>query len=207
MARKFGDAKLVVASHNAGKVREITELMEPLAVETVSADALGLAEPDETGATFRANAELKARAAAASSGLASLADDSGLCVDALGGQPGIHSARWAGPARDFDAAMMRVDQELKAAGADMPDTRRATFVAALALAWPDGHIECVEGRVNGTLVWPPRGARGFGYDPIFQLDGYDITFGEMDPAHKHAISHRAVAFARLLSACFEIGTP
>jgi len=170
----------------------------------VSAGELGLEEPEETGVTFAANAELKARAAALGSGLPALSDDSGLAVHALGGAPGIQSARWAETAagRDFRAAMERVEAAL-AGKAD----RTAHFVCALALAWPDGHVETFEGRVDGTLVWPPRGEKGFGYDPVFRPDGHEITFGEMDPDDKHAISHRADAFARLVAACFEGGAP
>jgi XTP/dITP diphosphohydrolase len=185
---------LVVASHNPGKVREIRELLRPYATEILSAADLGLPEPEETGTSFTANARLKARAAAAGSGHAALADDSGLAVAALGGRPGIHSARWAGPECDFTAAMRRVEQEL----ADQDD-RRAAFVCVLCLARPDGSDRCFEGRVEGRLVWPPRGDKGFGYDPMFVLDGYDITFGEMDPAEKHRISHRALAFRKMVS--------
>lgn len=202
MARKFTDSKLVIASHNKGKIREIAELLEPFGVTVVSAAELGLPEPEETGATFMENAELKARASAEGSGLPALADDSGLAVHALGGEPGIHSARWAETAggRDFGVAMEKVEAALTGKA-----DRGAHFVCALALAWPDGHVERFEGRVDGTLVWPPRGHRGFGYDPVFLPDGYDITFGEMEPAAKHAISHRADAFARLVAACFEGG--
>lgn len=196
--RKFAGGRLVVASHNQGKVREITDLVAPFDIEVVAAAALGLDEPEETGATFVDNAELKARAAATAAGLPALADDSGLAVAALGGAPGIHSARWAGPSRDFAAAMQRVEQEI--AG---QDDRRAHFVCALALCWPDGHCETFEGRVDGTLVWPPRGERGFGYDPVFLPAGGAETFGEMDPDAKHAISHRADAFRRLVAACFQ----
>jgi len=196
--RRFDGGKLVIASHNAGKVREIGELLAPFGVEVVPAGALGLAEPEETGATFIDNAVIKAEAAAFTSGLPALADDSGLAVQALDGRPGIHSARWAGPARDFRAAMRKVEEAL-AGRAD----RRAHFVAALALAWPDGHMETVEGTVHGILVWPPRGDRGFGYDPMFVPDGHTQTFGEMEPAAKHAISHRADAFRRLVAICFD----
>jgi len=204
MARTFTEPKLVIASHNAGKVREIAELLAPFGVAVVSAGELGLDEPEETGATFAANAELKARAAALESDLPALADDSGLAVHALGGAPGIQSARWAETVagRDFRAAMERVEAEL-AGRAD----RTAHFVCVLALAWPDGHVETFEGRVDGTLVWPPRGEKGFGYDPVFRPDGHEITFGEMDPDDKHAISHRADAFARLVATCFERGAP
>ncbi len=198
MARRFEGGRLVIASHNAGKAREMAELLAPYGVEVVSAAALGLPEVEETGETFAANAELKALAAARAAGLPALADDSGLSVDALGGAPGIYSARWAGPQKDFAMAMQRVNRQLG------PDAdRRARFTSALALAWPDGHVESFEGEVHGRLVWPPRGDRGFGYDPIFLPEGRSQTFGEMDPAGKHAISHRAEAFRRLAAACFE----
>ncbi|MFZ2467035.1 MAG: RdgB/HAM1 family non-canonical purine NTP pyrophosphatase [Parvibaculum sedimenti] len=199
MSRKFAEKTLVVASHNAGKVREIRELLAPFGIETVSAGDLGLDEPEETGETFRANAELKALAAAKASGKPSLADDSGLCVEALSGAPGIYSARWAGPQKDFDFAMERVRLGLVEEGT--LDTR-AYFVCGLALAWPDGHIEYFEGRVDGELVWPPRGTKGFGYDPMFVPNGYDETFGEMEPERKHAMSHRADAFRQLVDSCF-----
>jgi XTP/dITP diphosphohydrolase len=198
-ARRFDGDRLVLASHNAGKLREIAELVTPYGITAVSAATLGLPEPEETGTTFIANAELKARAAAEASGLPALADDSGLAVEALGGAPGIYSARWAGPRRDFTIGMARVQRELEAKGTA---NHRAAFVAVLSLCWPDGHCESFEGRVQGTLTWPPRGDRGFGYDPIFIPDGYRETFGEMDPAAKHAISHRAVAFRQLEAACF-----
>lgn len=196
MARRLERDRLVIASHNAGKLTEIAELVAPFGVDAVSAGSLGLPEPEETGATFQANAELKALAAAEGAGLPALADDSGLAVPALGGAPGIHSARWAGSERDFARAMARVREAL----GDSED-RSAYFVCALALAWPDGHRECFEGRVDGTLVWPPRGQRGFGYDPIFLPEGEPLTFGEMEPARKHAMSHRAQAFAKLVAAC------
>lgn len=183
---------LVIASHNPGKVREIADLLAPLGLETTSASQFGLPEPEEDGLTFAENAAIKARAAAGGSGLPALADDSGLSVMALSGAPGIHSARWAGPAKDFGLAMQRLHQEM----GDNPD-RRAEFVCALALASPEGDLEIFEGRVEGTLVWPPRGDRGFGYDPIFVPEGEDRTFGEMPPEEKHAISHRARAFAKL----------
>ncbi len=195
MTRRLNDKRLVIASHNAGKVREIGELLEPYGIEGVAASALGLPEPEETGATFLANAELKAHAAA-EAGLPALADDSGLAVAALDGAPGIYSARWAGPGRDFSHAMAKVHDRL----GDGP--REAAFIAALALAWPDGHVECFEGRVEGRLVWPPRGNRGFGYDPIFAPDGHDETFGEMAPEAKARITHRARAFEKLAAACF-----
>ncbi len=197
-ARRLAGGRLVIATHNPGKVAEIADLLRPYAVRPVAAAALGLAEPEEAGTSFRANAEIKARAAAASSGLPALADDSGLEVAALGGAPGIHAARWAGPRKDFGAAMERIERELAASG--NPD-RSARFVCALALCWPDGHCETFEGTVSGLLVWPPRGRRGFGYDPIFVPEGRDTTFGEMHPAAKHAISHRARAFRRLVDAC------
>lgn len=199
MNRKFAEKTLVVASHNAGKVREIRELLAPFGIETLSAGDLGLDEPDETGATFRANAELKALAAAKASGKPSLADDSGLCVEALNGAPGIYSARWAGPQKDFDFAMERVRLGLVEEGT--LDTR-AHFICGLALAWPDGHIDYFEGRVDGELVWPPRGDKGFGYDPMFVPNGFDETFGEMEPERKHAMSHRADAFRQLVDSCF-----
>ena len=195
MTRRLDGKQLVIASHNAGKVREIGELLEPYGIEGVAASALGLPEPEETGATFLANAELKAHAAA-EAGLPALADDSGLAVAALDGAPGISSARWAGPGRDFSHAMAKVHDRL----GDRP--REAAFVAALALAWPDGHVECFEGRVEGRLVWPPRGNRGFGYDPIFVPDGHDETFGEIAPEAKARITHRARAFEKLAAACF-----
>ena len=197
MARRFTESKLVIASHNRGKVREIGDLLAPFGVTTASAGDLGLPEPDETGTTFVDNALLKARAAAERSDLPALADDSGLAVRALDGAPGIYSARWAGPDGDFDAAMARVEREL-----GDNDDRSAYFVCALALCWPDGHTEVFEGTVDGTLAWPPRGTRGFGYDPVFVADGHDVTFGEMDPDAKHAISHRADAFRKLVASCF-----
>ncbi|MCU0838507.1 MAG: RdgB/HAM1 family non-canonical purine NTP pyrophosphatase [Rhodospirillales bacterium] len=198
MARRLDTDRLVIASHNPGKVREIGALIQPFAVAVVSAGALGLREPEETGATFVDNALLKARASATGSGLPALADDSGLVVPALGGEPGIHSARWGGPEKDFALAMAKVEAAL-AGHAD----RRAHFTCALALAWPDGHAEVFEGHVFGHLVWPPRGSRGFGYDPIFVADGDTMTFGEIDPERKHAISHRAAAFRQLLAACLQ----
>jgi XTP/dITP diphosphohydrolase len=199
MARRFAGGELVVATHNPGKLREIVALLEPLGAVVSSAGARGLPEPEETGLTFIANAELKALAAAQAAGVPALADDSGLAVEALGGAPGIYSARWAGPDKDFDAAMTRVRDEIAASGT--ADTR-AAFICALSLAWPDGHCDSFEGRIDGHLVFPPRGTRGFGYDPIFIANGMDITFGEMDPGAKHQISHRADAFRRLVTACF-----
>jgi XTP/dITP diphosphohydrolase len=199
MTRRFEGGKLVVASHNPGKVREIAALLASFGIETVSAGDLGLPEPDETGETFRENAELKALAAAKAASLPALADDSGLCVDALSGAPGIHSARWAGPNKDFDFAMEKLRRGMIEAG--LSDTS-AHFVCGLALAWPDGHVDYFEGRVDGELVWPPRGDKGFGYDPVFVANGHDITFGEMEPEEKHGISHRAHAFRQLVDACF-----
>ncbi|HYL33341.1 MAG TPA: RdgB/HAM1 family non-canonical purine NTP pyrophosphatase [Stellaceae bacterium] len=196
-ARRITGGRLAIATHNPGKLVEIAELLRPYGVETIGAAALGLAEPAETGTTFETNAELKALAAARASGLPALADDSGLEVTALDGAPGIYSARWAGPKKDFAAAMARVERELAGRG-----DRRAMFVAVLALAWPDGHVELFRGEVGGTLVFPPRGTHGFGYDPIFVPEGGKETFGEMAPAAKHAISHRARAFAKLVAACF-----
>lgn len=198
MARRFTGDRLVIATHNRGKLKEMTELLAPFRIATIGAGAWGLAEPEETGQSFEENAALKARAAAAASGLPALADDSGLVVPALAGAPGIYSARWAGEARDFAFAMRRVEQEL----AGKTD-RSAYFVAVLALAWPDGHIESFRGEAQGSLVWPPRGLRGFGYDPMFLPGGSHETFGEMDPAAKHKVSHRAAAFRLLAAACFD----
>jgi XTP/dITP diphosphohydrolase len=189
--------RLVVASHNPGKIVEIGALIEPFRVAAIGAAALGLPEPEETGDTFEANAALKAVAAAEASGLPALADDSGLVVPSLGGAPGIYSARWAGPAKDFSVGMARVERELG------DRDRAAHFVAVLALAWPGGDTGLYRGEVHGHLVFPPRGTRGFGYDPIFVPEGYDITFGEMDPDLKHRISHRARAFAKLQETAFE----
>lgn len=202
LPRKLSGGTLVVASHNPGKVREIGELLGPFGLEVVSAGDLGLPEPEETGTTFIANAELKALAAATASGLPSLADDSGFCVAALNGDPGIYSARWAGPSKDFSVAMELVHDRMVASGSE--DTR-SWFVCALTLAWPDGHCESVEGSVHGTAVWPPRGDNGFGYDPMFVPDGDTLTFGEGDADWKHAISHRADAFAQLVARCFAPG--
>ncbi len=198
MVRKVAtDAQLVLATHNPGKLCEIAGLVRPFGVALISAGVLGLAEPAEDAADFAGNARIKAMAAARASGLAALADDLGFCVAALGGAPGVHSARWAGPARDFGAAMERVHTLL---GEDAD--RRAWFVSALCLAWPDGHTETFVGRVDGTTVWPPRGDKGFGYDPIFVPTGESETFGEMAPERKEALSHRARAFAQLTAACF-----
>jgi XTP/dITP diphosphohydrolase len=197
MARRLEPGRLVIASHNRGKVREIGALVAPFGLDVVSAGALGLAEPEETGTTFVENALIKAHAAAAAAQHPALADDSGLCVDALGGAPGIDSALWGGPGRDWLLAMRKVEDAL----GGNPD-RRAHFVCALALAWPDGHFEAFEGFVHGHLIWPPRGAHGFGFDPIFVADGHELTFGEMEPEDKHRISHRADAFRKLVAACF-----
>ncbi len=202
--RRLEAGRLIVASHNAGKVREISELLAPFGFDIVSAGTLGLAEPEETGTTFIANAELKARAAATAAKLPALADDSGLEVTALAGAPGIYSARWAGGGGgDFMAAMERVWREMAASGS--ADTS-ARFVCALSVAWPDGHVETVEGEVRGHIVFPPRGKNGFGYDPIFIADGDDKTFGEIDPAAKHAISHRTDAFRKLVARVIGRGT-
>jgi XTP/dITP diphosphohydrolase len=195
MPRRLAGGRLVIATHNPGKLKEMAALLAPFSIAAVGADAAGLPEPEETGVTFEENAALKALAAARASGLPALSDDSGLVVPGLGGAPGIHSARWAGAQRDFNAAMRRVEKEL---GSAEPS---AFFVAVLALAWPDGHVECFRGEVHGHLVFPPRGGRGFGYDPIFLAEGETLTFGEMDPAKKHKISHRARAFAKLAAAC------
>jgi XTP/dITP diphosphohydrolase len=208
-ARNFPLTRIVAATHNVGKLHELRELLGPHGIESVGAAELGLAEPDETGQSFRDNAILKAEAAARSSGLAALADDSGLCVDALGGAPGIYSARWAGEAKDFAAAIERVRKALMATR--MSEPWRAYFVSVLALAWPDGRVETFEGRVDGELVFPPRGSAGFGYDPIFRPDGHARTFGEMSAEEKHgipadgstALSHRARAFQTLSRALFD----
>ncbi|WP_376957897.1 RdgB/HAM1 family non-canonical purine NTP pyrophosphatase [Azospirillum sp. A26] len=194
--RRFTGDTLVIASHNKGKVREIADLLGPYVATFTSAGELGLPEPEETGTSFIANAELKAKAAAAAGHMA-LADDSGLVVPALNGDPGIYSARWAGPTKDFAMAMQKVEDGLVG-----KTDRSAYFVCALSLAWPDGHVETVEGRCYGTLVWPPRGPQGFGYDPMFLPDGHGLTFGEMDPAKKHEMSHRADAFQQLVERCF-----
>jgi len=199
MARRFQGDRLVIASHNPGKVREIAALLAPFGVAPVSAGDLGLAEPEETGESFEANAALKARAAATAANLPALADDSGLEVAALDNRPGIHSARWAGPDKDFTRAMDRIAKALDAAGGR---GRGARFVCALSLCWPDGDCETFVGQVRGTLTFPPRGRRGFGYDPIFVPEGAELTFGEMEPEAKHAISHRADAFRQLIAACF-----
>jgi XTP/dITP diphosphohydrolase len=206
MARRLLPGPLIVASHNPGKVREIRALLAPFGVETVTAADAGLGEPEETGTTFRENAELKALAAARGTGVPALADDSGLCVDALGGAPGVYTADWAektpkegGPGRDWYMAMGKVEGRLAEIGPDAP--RGAAFVCTLSLAWPDGHVETFEGRVPGTLVWPPRGRHGFGYDPMFLPDGHTRTFGEMSFDEKQPLTHRARAFDKLIEAC------
>jgi XTP/dITP diphosphohydrolase len=200
----------VIATHNSGKFAEMRDLVAPYGITAISAGELALAEPEETGASFAENAHIKAAAAARSAGLPALADDSGLVVEALDGAPGIHSARWAGPDRNFGRAMEAIEQQLQARGATTPQRRRAHFVCALCLAWPDGHAEQFEARVAGTLVWPPRGDRGFGYDPMFLPDGQQRTFGEMSSEEKHGLpprgkglSHRARAFLQLAEACLE----
>src|SRR5215467_7429663 len=200
--------KLVIATRNPGKLAEMRELLAPHGVEVVSAGELGLAEPKETGKTFPANARIKAVAAARAARLPAFADDSGLVVDALDGAPGILSARWAGPTKDFDAAMARVERLLQERGAITPDRRGAHFVSALCVAWPDDHVEEVEAQADGTLVWPPRGTAGFGYDPMFMPDGFNRTFGEMTSIEKHGLpplglglSHRARAFVKLAELC------
>ncbi len=199
---------LIIATHNPGKLAEMRELLSPYPVQPQSASERGLPEPDETGTTFAANARIKARAAASAAQLPAFADDSGLVIDALDGEPGIHSARWAGPDKDFRGAMNRIQTLLVQRNAKVPEQRRAHFVAALCLAWPDGHLEEFEGRVDGVIVWPPRGFAGFGYDPLFRPDGFDRTFGEMTADEKHGLppkgqglSHRARAFLKLAAAC------
>ena len=202
--------RLVIASHNPGKLREMRELLARYGVIAVAAGELGLPEREETGTSFRENAAIKATSAAQASSLPAFADDSGLVVEALGGAPGIHSARWAGPDRDFSRAMAEVERRLTAGGASAPEARRAHFVSSLCVAWPDGHREEFEGRVSGQIVFPPRGGKGFGYDPIFLPDGYDRTFGEMTDEEKHGLpplgrglSHRARAFLKLAETCLE----
>jgi XTP/dITP diphosphohydrolase len=200
--------KLVIATHNPGKLAEMRELLGPHGVVAVSAGELGLSEPEETGDSFRANARIKAAAAAKAAQLPAFADDSGIVVDALDGAPGIFSARWAGPTKDFTVAMTRIERLLQERGATTPEQRKAHFVSALCVAWPDGHLEEVEARADGTLVWPPRGTAGFGYDPMFMPDGFQRTFGEMTSIEKHGLpplglglSHRARAFVKLAEIC------
>ena len=205
MRKLIPGTRLVVASHNPGKVREILDLVAPHGLSVVSAADLGLPEPEETGATFADNARLKAEAATRTAGLPALSDDSGLEVEALRGAPGIYSARWAGPAKDFSIAMRRVAHEVERGGRWKELGPRANFVAVLCLAWPDGEAAVFEGKVYGHLVWPPRGSKGFGYDPMFVADGHTLTFGEMEPDAKHAISHRARAFQRFARACLGDG--
>jgi XTP/dITP diphosphohydrolase len=208
MSHRPISGRLIIATHNAGKLKEMRELLALYGVSAVSAGELALAEPEETGVTFRDNARIKALAAATTATLPAFADDSGLAVDALDGAPGIHSARWAGEARDFSHAMQNVEGELLARGATAASQRSAHFVSALCVAWPDGHLEEFEARVDGTLIWPPRGNAGFGYDPMFLPDGHDRTFGEMSAEEKHGLpprglglSHRARAFLKLAAAC------
>lgn len=208
--RKLDPGKLVVASHNKGKIREINELLRPYGFEVVSAANLDLPEPEENGLTFEDNAAIKAVAAAEAAGLPSLADDSGFCVEALGGDPGIYSARWAGPEKDFAMAMRTIEEKLSTLNADTREKRRGSFVAVLCLAWPDGHREFFRGEVDGDVIWPPRGTMGFGYDPMFKPDGRDRTFGEMTSDEKHGmsadtppLSHRARAFKAFAEGCLE----
>jgi XTP/dITP diphosphohydrolase len=202
------EGRLVIATHNPGKLAEMRELLAPYGIEAISAGELGLGEPEETGKTFAANARIKAIAAAQAARLPAFADDSGLVVDSLDGAPGIYSARWAGPNKDFNDAMARIERLLQERGATAPDKRSAHFVSALCVAWPDDHLEEVEARADGTLVWPPRGSAGFGYDPAFLPDGHDRTFGEMTSIEKHGLpplglglSHRARAFVKLAEIC------
>jgi XTP/dITP diphosphohydrolase len=202
--------RLIIATHNPGKLAEMRGLLAPYGVDATSAGELGLQEPDETGMSFRDNARIKAQAAARATGLPAFADDSGLVVDALDGAPGIHSARWAGPDKNFHRAMETIEQKLRERGATAPQRRKAHFVSALCVAWPDGHVEDFEAKVDGTLVWPPRGDKGFGYDPMFLPDGHGRTFGEMPSDEKHGmpprgkgLSHRARAFMKLAEACLE----
>jgi XTP/dITP diphosphohydrolase len=204
------EGRLVIATHNSGKLAEMHELLAPYGIEAVSAGELGLGEPEETGDTFQANARIKAIAAAEATKLPAFADDSGVVVEALDGAPGIYSARWAGESKDFNAAMARIERLLQERGATAPDQRRAHFVSALCVAWPDGHLEEVEAKVDGTLIWPPRGTAGFGYDPMFLPDGHERTFGEMTSIEKHGLpplglglSHRARAFVKLAEICLE----
>ena len=203
--------RLIIATHNGGKLREMRELMAPFGIDCVSAGELGLPEPEETGVTIMENALIKARAAAFAANLPALADDSGLCVAALDGAPGIYSARWAGGSKDFTAAMVLVEEKVKALGCTSPEQRKSWFISALAIVWPDGHSEEFEGRIDGVLVDPPRGTAGFGYDPCFLPEGHSRTFGEMTSDEKHglpadgslALSHRARAFQMLAKACLD----
>jgi XTP/dITP diphosphohydrolase len=207
-AHRHLSGRLIIATHNPGKLAEMRELLAPYGIEATSAGELRLPEPDETGMSFRDNARIKAQAAAQAAGLPAFADDSGLVVDALDGEPGIYSARWAGPDKNFSRAMTTIDDKLRERGATAPAQRKAHFVSALCVAWPDGHVEDFEARVDGMLVWPPRGEQGFGYDPMFLPDGYERTFGEMSSEEKHGLpprglglSHRARAFVKLAEAC------
>ncbi len=207
--RKFA-GEVVIATHNPGKLNELRDLLAPYGIAAQSASELGLVEPNETGKTFAANARMKALAAACATGKPAFADDSGLVVDALSGDPGIHSARWAGPDKDFRFAMNKIQTLLIEREAKMPEQRRAHFIAALCLAWPNEHMEEFEGRVDGAVVWPPRGDKGFGYDPLFKPDGFDRTFGEMSAQEKHGLppqgqglSHRARAFVKFAAACLQ----
>lgn len=208
MAHRQLTGSVVIATHNPGKLAEMRDLLAPYGIAATSAAELNLAEPDETGTTFAANARIKAMSAAKATGQPAFADDSGLCVDALGGEPGIYSARWAGSDKDFRAAMNQIQTLLVEKGAMSPQQRRAHFIAALCIAWPDGHVEEVEGRADGVIVWPPRGTAGFGYDPLFLPDGHERTFGEMTADEKHGLppkgmglSHRARAFVMLAERC------
>jgi len=210
VVRRQITGRLVIATHNPGKLAEMRELLAPYGIDAISAGELKLAEPEETGMSFRDNARIKAEAAAQAANLPAFADDSGVTVDALDGQPGIYSARWAGPDKNFRRAMETIEQKLHERGAATPERRKAHFVCALCVAWPDGHVEEFEARVAGTLVWPPRGDRGFGYDPMFLPDGHARTFGEMGSEEKHGLpprgkglSHRARAFVKLAEACLE----
>ncbi len=205
MAQRRLHGKVVIATHNSGKLVEMRDLLAPFGLQAVSAAELSLPEPEETGVSCAENAAIKARAASEATGLPAFADDSGICIEALGGEPGIYSARWAGPEKDFDRAMRHIEELLQAKGAVAPDQRKAWFVSALTVAWPDGHLAEVEGRVDGTLVWPPRGPAGFGYDPMFLPEGETRTFGEMSREEKHGLpplgrglSHRARAFVALV---------
>ena len=208
MAHRPIAGRLVIATHNTGKLAEMRELLAVYGVDAISAGELQLSEPEETGTTFRANARIKAEAAAKASNMSAFADDSGLAVDALDGEPGIHSARWAGPDKDFRFAMNKIQSLLVERGAKTAERRRGHFVSALCVAWPDGHFEEFEATVDGTVVWPPRGTLGFGYDPLFLPDGQTRTFGEMPseekhglPPHGRGLSHRARAFLKLAEAC------
>jgi len=205
MRKLTAGTRLVVASHNPGKVWEINQLIEPYGLDAISAGDLGLSEPEETEPTFEGNAKLKALVAAKGANLPALADDSGIEVDLLGGAPGIYSARWAGPTKDFSIAMQKVHDQLAKIGGWNGPLPRANFVSVLCLAWPDGHADFYEGRIDGQLVWPPRGGNGFGYDPMFLADDETLTFGEMEPKRKYAISHRTRAFAKFKRVCLEGG--